>query len=137
MVVILASVKMESIVKIIQTCHAKFMKLVCRHGGDTEDMRQNFPFAWFFFPLFTDTSNLLPQCWSTNEETVKGLEPPVCFLPQHQKSFSLSDKFPRKLAEFLTLGQSLFLFLQVIIPLPFLSLHCTKLLLFYGFLFQL
>lgn len=52
--------------------------------GGTHDMRQNFTFAWGFF-LYSRTlmSNLSPQFWSSNEETVKGLEPPACFLQQH------------------------------------------------------
>lgn len=53
-IVILSSVKAERIIKAIRICPAKFMKPVCRHGGGTEDMRQNFPLLGFF-PLFTDT----------------------------------------------------------------------------------
>ena len=75
--VILSSVKMDSVIKIIGTCGAKFLKPLRRRGGvgdGTDDRRQHFPFAWVFF-LYSQTlmSDLLPQCWSTNEETIKAL----------------------------------------------------------------
>lgn len=40
---------MENIIKIIQTCHAKFIMFICRHWDeDTGVVRKNFPFAWVF-----------------------------------------------------------------------------------------
>lgn len=80
-------------------------------------------------------SNLLPQCWSTDDEAVKGLELASCLLPSVVLETFQSDKFLRKFTDFLALEQSLFLFLQVILPFSFLYLRCTQLVLFYGFLF--
>lgn len=131
MVVILSSVKMESIIKIIQTCHAKFMK---PDGEDTDDMRQNFPLAWVF--SFIHRHLLQTFYHSVGALMKRQLKDLRLLLASFSsgRNPSVSDKFPRKLTEFLILEQSLFLYLQVIIPLPFLSLDWTKLLLFSGFL---
>lgn len=96
---------------------------------------KEFPICLGFF-LYSQTlmSKLSAQCWSTDDEAVKGLELVSCLLPSVVLETFQSDAFPRKFTDFLALEWSLFLFLQVILPLLFLYLHCTKLVLFYGFL---
>lgn len=105
-------------------------------GGGHRCCEKEFPICLGFF-LYSQTlmSNLLPQCWSTDDEVVKGLELASCLLPSVVLETFRSDKFLRKFADFLALEQSWFLFLQVILPFPFLYLHCTQPVLFYGFLF--
>lgn len=48
---------MENIIKIIQTCHAKFIMFICRHWDeDTGVVRKNFPFAWVFSSIHRHSS---------------------------------------------------------------------------------
>lgn len=39
--------------------------------------------GFFSFIILFVVSTLSSQHWSTNEETIKGLEPPACFLQEH------------------------------------------------------